>query len=201
MANLNRPNGAQPVRSRTGETRLEPAIVLVGNSTAMGIGDLIRRGSDGGWVRCAANEVPGGIFQGCTLTDSDGRSVEANYLPASTAADILVLKDPEVEFVMQTDGTTAYLLTMEGINCQITDAAPSTSGHSNQVLDLSTINVAAIVSNVGVPIRVGLPEGYPSPINNIYGAGNYYTRVLCTFALHQNRGSVQSNAWVPGGGV
>lgn len=184
MANVSRPNGAVPIRSRTGQLRLTSMIVDSGNTRTLGIGDLVKQDSGGFATRCTTGDTPIGIFQGATILDTDGNPKEVNYVPASTAATILVAQDPDMEFVMQAynGGSSGYqyAFTMNGLNADLYgDIAPSAVGRSNQEINLNT---AAVTATLVFRILRIEPK-----VGNTYGTGIYNTKVILGFNLHQLR--------------
>lgn len=154
MANTNAPFGFTPLRRLDGAAwndKLTAALVDSGDSTAIFKGDVVARGA-GGYVSkmTPGTGVVGGIFWGCTYTNSvTGYPVFSPYWPgsgATGAVNALIIDDPMCTFLVQAT-TGPFTFADVGAGVQFT------AGSGNTATGLST----ASIDNVGTPGTTTLP--------------------------------------------
>jgi len=138
MANVDRPNGAVPVRRLDGGACI-PAntySVDVTNATAIFIGDFVVMETDGS-VAAAGTDAP--ILGVCTGVYDDYGDLTRRHLPATTAGNIAVQDDPFCIFEIQDDGSGTPAQSWVGANSDIIAGAGSaTTGISAHELDATT---------------------------------------------------------------
>jgi hypothetical protein len=142
MANVDRPNGAVPLRRYDGSAPLpaNPYPVDASNSTAIFIGDFITQEADGACAPAAAGNRLLGV---CVGVADDYGDLSRRYLPASTAGTIWVQDDPWCIFEVQEDSDSSTLALADvGLNCDHIagsgDTATSISGHEIDSSDAAT---------------------------------------------------------------
>jgi len=142
MANVDRPNGAMPIRNLdgspyNGQYREYP--VDSSNSTAVFVGDFIMRQADGNVAPATAGSTQ--IIGVCVGVAPDPTNLERRYLPASTAGTVYVADAPDLIFEIQEDSVGSNLAATDiGANADFTAGTGSTTtGQSAHELDSSTV--------------------------------------------------------------
>lgn len=136
MANVDRPNGAAPVRHISGSPwngQVETYSVLTTDSTAIFVGDFVLMSGtgDANGVPCvtkatATNAAVTGVVVGFK-PDVTNLNLPSQYRLASTARQVYVCTDPTVLYDIQADGTTANAVAAIGLNAPIVQGAGSTT--------------------------------------------------------------------------
>lgn len=135
MANVDRPNGAAPVRHINGSAwngQVEQFSTLTTDSTAIFVGDFVLMSGtgDANGVPCvtkatATNAAVSGVVVGFK-PDVTNLNSPSQYRLASTARTVYVCTDPTVLYDMQADGTTANAVAAIGLNAPIVQGSGST---------------------------------------------------------------------------
>lgn len=143
MANVNAPFGFRPVAHLNGGdcTRTETCRLASGYATSIHEGDPVKLVS-GKIQRCAATDVPYGVFKGVKYTDSTGEIQYRNYWPAnattkgSVDAEVRVIADPDVLYEAQFSATPT--LSSIGSKFTTTTTAGSDTGRSKVAVTTTT---------------------------------------------------------------
>jgi hypothetical protein len=179
MANVNRANGARPVKHINGSPYNGAGNkYMINTGNACGIGDFVK--SDGtadadgvaGVTVAAAGDTIRGVIQGVIPVTSESTI----YREASTTRYVLVCDDPDVIFEIQADNGGAVLpLVSVGLNADILVTAFDTAtGSSRTELDSSSaITGTAQLRILGFSQR---PDNVPA---------SDYAKVLVTINEHE----------------
>lgn len=205
MANANAPTGFEPVFTMSGsEAAVHEYTVDSSNAAAMAAGDLVLFEADGNcaiYADSGTTAVVGciGVFASCRYTDSTGHLRYSSYLPASTAATILVYDDPLQEFSVQCDagGSVAIDSSLIGENFNIlasqTPIQIGPSGHSRMQLDTSTHGTLTTVTCHATRL-LKKPD-------NVYSATestSRYARLVVRILNHFNSGAAPASGLAAG---
>jgi hypothetical protein len=190
MANVNRVNGFQPVKTITGAPwngQSTKYVVAAADTTALFVGDLVKlAGTTGtgdylgirGVTQAAAGDACVGVVVGF---DVNVNSLDTpQYRTASTQRGVMVVDDPNVLFVAQEDGDTDPLeMADAGLNVNFIVAAGSTvTGASGMQIDSNTeTTLATMVLKLIEPLQVSS--------NELTAAGQSYTRWVVKINNHQ----------------
>jgi hypothetical protein len=120
MANVDRPNGAVPVRRLDGGAALPANLysVDVTNATAIFIGDFVTMETDGSCAPASAGT--GNLILGvCMGVADDYGNLARVHLPATTAGNIFVQDDPYCIFEIQDDAAAVLTQAAVGANAPI----------------------------------------------------------------------------------
>lgn len=197
MANVNRPNGANPVRAK-GSPWMGPGNLYwipQADTNAYYPGDFVCSGSTGS--SAGSLGLPAGIPQASiaagnastlmrgiiTSVYRDPNNLTSQYVPATKAYDyyVYVCDDPSVVFEMTDDGLTSGNLNAStvGQNCDFTKTAPT----APQFQSANVILSSSINTTNTLPIKI---IGLTLTPNNLAGV---YARWLCVFNKHELSGA------------
>lgn len=150
MANVNRVNGARPVKHLDGSPyngAVNRYYLPAGDATATFVGDFVKSGgtADADGVPTIAQAAAGDPIRGVIVAfEPDPDNLGRNYRPASTARYALVADAPDLVFEIQEDAVGGALaITAVGNNADIVvGSGNTTSGASGMQLDTSDIKTA-----------------------------------------------------------
>ena len=183
MANVDRPNGATPVRHVMGADVTANAYnVDASNGTAIFPGDFMIREADGN-VAPYTGTGGGNLIGVCAGIDGDFADLSRSYLPVSTAGVVWIYDDPYLTFRCQTDDVDGSALTAaaEGANCDVEATAGSTtSQRSRHEIDRSTVNTTTA--------QLRLLRLYPIE-GNAYGASDEWEVSINEHTLKSTTGT------------
>lgn len=145
MANVNRANGARPVKHISGSPyngQCNKYYVPSTDGTAIFVGDFVKSGgtTDADGVPTAAVAAAGNTLRGVCVGVIPDTADSLIYRAASTARYILVCDDPDIVFEIQADNGGAVLALADvGENADIlVTGGSTTTGTSATELDSST---------------------------------------------------------------
>lgn len=164
MANVNRPNGASPVRIGAAAAYTSQATLYwipSGDGNQYNIGDFVKsaEGIDTLYSAPKIAKITGSVTSGTILGVIVGFYVDPNnlniaYVPATKTHDYyaLVLDDPKAVYDMTDDGlTTANLVTTAvGQNCGFTVANPT----SPSPVSATVITSSSIATTATLPLKI-----------------------------------------------
>ena len=122
-----------------------------------------------------------GIFMGCSFTDPNTNQLTFSQLwPASTVASdamAFVVDNPNVEFVIQADGSVTNERDIYGKNCTLVQTAPNTTFKVSRV----ALDISEIATTSTDPIKIldylGGDQGDEK--------GSSFPLLVCKFNYHQ----------------
>lgn len=132
MANSDAPMGFRLIKTAGHEPIRRVREVDSGNGVTIAPGDALTIEADGNVTRAIAGEV-NGICEGIVLQGVDQGPVSYQYLPASTAGQVISIEDPTAMFEVQTEAVIPQSGFDSGAMVNIVDAAANTAlGQSRQ---------------------------------------------------------------------
>lgn len=150
MANVNRANGARPVKMITGAPytgQCNKYYVPSTDGTAIFVGDFVKSGGtcDAAGVPTVAIAAAGDTLRGVVVGVVPDTADSLIYRAASTARYVLVADDPNLIFEIQADNGGANLALVDvGENADIlVTGGSTTTGQSATELDSSTHQTAS----------------------------------------------------------
>lgn len=155
--------------------------IASGYGTAIGIGDVVKRASDGTIVKDTGTTAatPLGVLDHVEYLDANGEP-KFGHWPASTVATEIrafVYSDPDAVFMIQAD--EALDQTDVGNNAALVQGAVNSFGHSTVALDGST---AATTNTLPVRILKFAPMS-----DTVVGSGYPDVLVSWVAGMHQDR--------------
>lgn len=133
MANLDAPMGFRQIFSGGHEPIRRQRAVDSSNAAAIAPGDAYTIEADGNITRCNGSTAPNGVCEGIALQGVNEGPVSYQFLPASTAGNVIGIEDTSVEFEVQTNAVISQADLDAGAEVNVVDAAPNaTLGQSRQ---------------------------------------------------------------------